>query len=112
MNYPFYLAQARQAFEKAIDLDPSCRAYQIELADILNRLGEYGPAWTVLSSVLSELPKDPGCYLLALEIAFRDRRFDRMTALAESAVHRLPEGDPARAVMEWWLTGEESNAKA
>src|SRR5258706_1722327 len=103
MNRRFYLIQAQQAFEKAINLDPTRGHDQIALAETLLDLRDYAKAWDAFAKISGERLHGSKIYLLGLEIALRERRFDRVVALAKQACEALSESDDLLPVMRWWL---------
>jgi tetratricopeptide (TPR) repeat protein len=106
INRRFYLTQARSAFKKAISLDPKRNGDQIELAETLMNLGDIAEASAAINKVLSKRTTDSRAYLLAIELAFRERRFDQVLSLAKQARETLPANDKALATIQWWLAKE------
>ena len=112
MNRHFYLTRARQALEKAIRLDATRVDARIALMESLIGLRECPKAWDLLAEVLLARPHESRVYQLGLEIAFRERRFDRVVMLAKQASQALPENDVAFAVIRWWLAFDTAGPRA
>lgn len=102
-NRHFYLAQARKSFDSAVSLDPTRHDYFRCLAEVLLGLGEAQAASQAAAKVLAGRPGDSAGYLLAMEIALRQRRLDKIALLAERACQRLAINDPVLPLMNWWL---------
>ncbi len=112
MNRKLYFGQALEAFEKSVLLDDSRPDNLIELAEASKELGNYTQAWNAAMRILGGHPDDSSGYLLAMEIALREHRYDRINALAKQACLRLPPDDQKLPIMKRWLSKEEVHANA
>jgi hypothetical protein len=101
-NRRFYLAQARKSFEKAVSLERSRYDYLISLAEVLTDQAEAPQAGGVAARITAADPKNSTGYLLGMEVAFRQRRFDEVIVLAQRACQVLAEDDEALPTMKWW----------
>lgn len=80
--------QARQAFEKAIAIDPSFAAAGISLADIMREQGDEAGAEQILRKSLEASPKSAAVeYALGLSLIRQKRTAEGMASLAAAAAH-------------------------
>lgn len=97
-----YLRQARQEFEKSISLGPRRVENLLGLAEVLIALKEHKRASEALETALADGGASLEANMLGMEIAFRERRFDRLGDLAQRS---LPLAGKRReaGLLEWWL---------
>lgn len=94
-----YLARVRTILETLAKQLPYRTDILVDLARTLHLLGEPEAALRALDEALSQRPGHADAYLLAVEIAFGERLWERLRALAHQ-----PIGVPAetRELLEWW----------
>lgn len=97
-----YLRRARQELEKAVSLGPSRVETLLPLAEVLIALKEHKRASDALEEALAEGAGSLGAHLLAMEIAFRERRFDRLGDLAQRGLPFAGDGGETTALLAWW----------
>jgi len=98
-----YLRQARQELEKAVSLGPSRGETLLSLAEVLIALKEHESASDALEEALAEGAGSLKAHLLAMEIAFRERRFDRLGNLAQRALPFAGDGGETATLLVWWI---------
>jgi hypothetical protein len=108
-NRRLYLVQARKSFEKAVSLEQSRYDYLISLAEVLTDLGEAPQAGGISARITAADPKNSTGYLLGMEVAFRQRRFDEVIVLAQRACQVIAEDDEVLPMMKWWSGFSPSN---
>lgn len=98
----FHLTQARDALEKAISLEPARVDLRLELARVQSELDETTAAWCTLDRAFAVCSDSVDVYLLGMEMAFRERQWNRLVALAQRG-RSIPTDDVTnQAVLEWW----------
>lgn len=101
-NRQFFLVQARQAFERAIALEPVQDDIRASLVEVLMALGEEQQAWDEVMALLARCPNKSQGYLLGMEIALRRRKFWLVTGLAWQARAALPDSNEVMPLINWW----------
>jgi tetratricopeptide (TPR) repeat protein len=109
MSQAFYLARARTAYERAIDLEPQQPEFLIGLAEVLTRLGDQHTAQELAERAIALSPENASGYLLAMETALAQGQLGRVARYAETAARLLPETDPALPLAHWWLEAASLN---
>jgi len=99
-----YLGKACVALEQAIAAQPARADLQFQLAYLQSDLGSAAAARETLGQAIDGQPASAHGYLQGMEIAFRDRHWERLAALTEHA-SRAVGVDPAHAALvTWWAT--------
>lgn len=107
-----YLRRAREELETAVSLEPTRMENLLTLAQVLVALQEDEQASDTLEKAFAGGQDSLEGYVLAMEIALRGRRFDRLGDLAEQALPLAYDGETP-ALLRWWIplqSGQGSRA--